>query len=163
MSNSCFDARVSQIANPLLDLDFLDREALGGLAAAIRDWNGAVLMISHSEEFVGALCPETWMVENGRLTQKGKRAVQDDAFDDSASTGTGAFDSDASGSAMGENGSGSVVDDKLQKHVDRMKAKRKKLTNAQRKEREVRRRMRHLEWLSSGKGLEDKPEDTDSD
>jgi len=36
--------------------NFLDREALGGLAVAIRDWGGAVLIISHNEEFVGALC-----------------------------------------------------------------------------------------------------------
>jgi ATPase subunit of ABC transporter with duplicated ATPase domains len=36
--------------------NFLDREALGGLAVAIRDWAGAVVIISHNEEFVGALC-----------------------------------------------------------------------------------------------------------
>jgi ATPase subunit of ABC transporter with duplicated ATPase domains len=34
----------------------LDRDALGGLAVAIRDWAGAVVIISHNEEFVGALC-----------------------------------------------------------------------------------------------------------
>jgi len=36
--------------------NFLDRDALGGLAVAIRDWAGAVVIISHNEEFVGALC-----------------------------------------------------------------------------------------------------------
>ena len=56
--------------------NFLDREALGGLAVAIRDWAGAVVrlhpharrarqavliaplqvIISHNEEFVSALC-----------------------------------------------------------------------------------------------------------
>lgn len=36
--------------------NFLDRDALGGLATAIRDWAGAVVIISHNEEFVGALC-----------------------------------------------------------------------------------------------------------
>ena len=54
--------------------NFLDREALGGLAVAIRDWAGAVVrlhfpfsstvirydrnevIISHNEEFVNALC-----------------------------------------------------------------------------------------------------------
>jgi len=34
----------------------LDRDALGGLATAIRHWAGAVVIISHNEEFVGALC-----------------------------------------------------------------------------------------------------------
>jgi elongation factor 3 len=36
--------------------NFLDREALGGLAVAIRDWAGAVVIISHNEEFITALC-----------------------------------------------------------------------------------------------------------
>jgi elongation factor 3 len=36
--------------------NFLDREALGGLAVAIRDWAGAVVIISHNSEFVSALC-----------------------------------------------------------------------------------------------------------
>jgi ATPase components of ABC transporters with duplicated ATPase domains len=50
--------------NPhLLVLDeptnFLDRDSLGGLAVAIRDYKGGVVMISHNEEFVGALCPGT--------------------------------------------------------------------------------------------------------
>ena len=35
--------------------NYLDREALGGLAVAIREWGGAVIMISHNTEFVSAL------------------------------------------------------------------------------------------------------------
>ncbi|KAI7638526.1 ABC transporter domain-containing protein, partial [Hortaea werneckii] len=59
--------------NPhLLVLDeptnFLDRDSLGGLAVAIREYKGGVVMISHNEEFVGALCPEQWHVNDGRLT-----------------------------------------------------------------------------------------------
>lgn len=37
--------------------NFLDRSALGGLAVAIKNWDGAFVCISHNEEFVGALCP----------------------------------------------------------------------------------------------------------
>jgi ATPase subunit of ABC transporter with duplicated ATPase domains len=47
--------------------NYLDRDSLGGLAVAIRDWGGAVVMISHNAEFVGALCPEKWHVDAGRL------------------------------------------------------------------------------------------------
>lgn len=36
--------------------NFLDRDALGGLATAVRNWAGAVVIISHNEEFVGSLC-----------------------------------------------------------------------------------------------------------
>ena len=73
--------------NPhLLVLDeptnYLDRDSLGGLAMAIREWNGGVVMISHNNEFVGALCPEQWHVENGEVIQKGTVAVDAKRFED---------------------------------------------------------------------------------
>jgi elongation factor 3 len=52
--------------------NFLDRDALSGLANAIRDWPGAFVCISHNVEFVSALCPERWEVDNGVLTHRGK-------------------------------------------------------------------------------------------
>ncbi|KAI7899803.1 P-loop containing nucleoside triphosphate hydrolase protein [Cokeromyces recurvatus] len=58
--------------------NFLDREALGGLATAIKKWEGAVIMISHSEEFVSALCPESWTLVDGKLQKKGVSAVDDE-------------------------------------------------------------------------------------
>lgn len=57
---------------------------MGGLAVAIRDWAGAFLCISHNVEFVSALCPERWHVEGGRLTHKGKVAIIEDAFEETA-------------------------------------------------------------------------------
>ncbi|KAI8909090.1 P-loop containing nucleoside triphosphate hydrolase protein, partial [Gorgonomyces haynaldii] len=62
--------------------NYLDREALGGLAVAIRSWSGAVIMISHHTEFVQALCPELWHVDNGEITKKGESAVKEDNFED---------------------------------------------------------------------------------
>ena len=62
--------------------NFLDREALGGLAVAIKEWGGAVCIISHSTEFVTALCPEIWHVDKGELTHKGKVGLVEDAFED---------------------------------------------------------------------------------
>ena len=44
--------------------NFLDRDSLGGLAVAIRNWEGAVCMISHNREFVGALCNEEWQARS---------------------------------------------------------------------------------------------------
>ncbi|KAL0079012.1 P-loop containing nucleoside triphosphate hydrolase protein [Phycomyces blakesleeanus] len=64
--------------------NFLDREALGGLATAIKTWEGAVVMISHSKEFVSALCPETWKLEGGKLYKDGKSAVEDEKQVDDA-------------------------------------------------------------------------------
>jgi len=45
--------------------NYLDREALGAFAAAIKEYQGGVIMISHDREFMRALCTETWLVENG--------------------------------------------------------------------------------------------------
>ena len=49
----------------------MDRESLAALAAAIMEWEGGVLMISHSSEFTSKLCPETWTVANGVVTVTG--------------------------------------------------------------------------------------------
>jgi len=52
--------------------NYLDRDSLGALAAAIRTYNGGVIMISHNREFTGALCPETWLCDNGKLRREGE-------------------------------------------------------------------------------------------
>lgn len=51
--------------------NFLDRESLGALADAIRNFGGGVVMISHNREFTSALAKETWHMEGGRLTTEG--------------------------------------------------------------------------------------------
>jgi len=111
--------------------NYLDRESLGGLAVAIRNWGGSVIMISHNTEFLGALCPETWTVNAGKLTINGKTAVQEGNFEDNEKPIV-------------------VVNKKKKKSRNDIKAQ------------EVRRRLRHLEWLASDKGTPHPP-DTDSD
>lgn len=152
--------------NPhLLVLDeptnFLDRDSMGGLAAAIRDYKGGVVMISHNEEFVGALCPEQWHVADGRVIQKGNAAVNLGAFDESkpaSSVASSAVPSTAASSAAP-----SAVNSEAEGGDMKFKAKKKKkMTRAQMKEREVRRRLRHIEWLNSPKGTPHPP-DTDDE
>jgi elongation factor 3 len=46
----------------------LDRDSLGALAGAIKEFQGGVLLISHNNEFTSALCPETWQVDDGVVT-----------------------------------------------------------------------------------------------
>ncbi|KAI8920627.1 P-loop containing nucleoside triphosphate hydrolase protein [Entophlyctis helioformis] len=53
--------------------NYLDRDSLGALAGAIRDYGGGVLIISHNAEFTDAICPEKWLVDNGRLTITGAK------------------------------------------------------------------------------------------
>jgi len=51
--------------------NYLDRESLGGLAHAIETFEGGVIIISHNNEFVSTLCPETWLMDAGHLETKG--------------------------------------------------------------------------------------------
>jgi elongation factor 3 len=148
--------------NPhLLVLDeptnFLDRDSLGGLAVAIRDYKGGVVMISHNEEFVGALCPEQWHVADGRVTHKGHLAIDLNRFEDSrpGSSNVSSVVSSATASAV-NSGAEDNGDMKFKAK------KKKKMTRAQLKEREVRRRLRHIEWLNSPKGTPHPP-DTDDE
>lgn len=139
--------------------NFLDRDSIGGLAVAIREYKGGVVMISHNEEFVGALCPEQWHVDAGRLTAKGHLAINMDRFEDSR-PGSGA--TSASGSAVPSSaGTPAGSGDEGQELKFRAR-KKKKMTRADKKEQEVRRRLRHIEWLSSPKGTPHPP-DTDDE
>jgi len=45
--------------------NYLDRESLGALAGAIREYEGGVVMITHNSQFCSELCPETWVLEKG--------------------------------------------------------------------------------------------------
>ncbi|KIV94405.1 hypothetical protein PV10_02173 [Exophiala mesophila] len=148
--------------NPhLLVLDeptnFLDRDSLGGLAVAIRDYKGGVVMISHNEEFVGALCPEQWHVADGRVTHKGLLAIDLNRFEDSRPGSSNVSSAVSSANASAVN-SGAEDNSEMKFRAK----KKKKLTRAQMKEREVRRRLRHIEWLNSPKGTPHPP-DTDDE
>jgi elongation factor 3 len=148
--------------NPhLLVLDeptnFLDRDSLGGLAVAIREYKGGVVMISHNEEFVGALCPEQWHVADGKVLHKGHLAVDLNRFEDSR-PGSSNVSSVVSSANVSATNSG-VEDNSEMKFKAK---KKKKLTRAQMKDREVRRRLRHIEWLNSPKGTPHPP-DTDDE
>lgn len=141
--------------------NFLDREALGGLAVAIKEWSGAVVIISHNHEFVSSLCPEIWNVDNGRMVQQGKAAIIDDPLEKKGSgantpmrsrlqTPIASAAATPAGSGAEEAGPVPVLKPK----------KKKKLTRNQQKERDERRRLRLLEWLRDGGP---KPEDTDDE
>ncbi|CCA67138.1 probable mrna export factor elf1 [Serendipita indica DSM 11827] len=154
--------------------NFLDREALGGLAVAIRDWAGAVVIISHNEEFVGALCPEIWNIDAGRLTHKGKVAIVDDAFLDKPGKWNSGFNTPAAASrgqtpaasaqgtpaASGDEGSKPASGVATPASGTGIVKKKKKLTRNQLKAQADRRKARQLHWLTFGGP---KPEDTDSD
>merc|ERR1712118_319551 len=49
-----------------------DRDGLGALTLAIRDFEGGVIIISHNKEFCGAVAEEKWIMQGGRLRQEGE-------------------------------------------------------------------------------------------
>ncbi|CAN9159330.1 unnamed protein product [Alternaria alternata] len=152
--------------NPhLLVLDeptnFLDRDSLGGLAVAIRDYKGGVIMISHNEEFVGALCPEQWHVADGRVTHKGHLAVNMDRFEDSR-PGSSNVSSNVSSAAPSTTGTPVMSDAEGNKDDMKFRSrKKKKMTKKELKDREVRRRLRYIDWLNSPKGTPQPPNTDD--
>ncbi|KAK1758046.1 [NU+] prion formation protein 1 [Echria macrotheca] len=161
--------------NPhLLVLDeptnFLDRDSLGGLAVAIRDFKGGVVMISHNEEFVGALSTEQWHVNDGRVTHRGVATLALDRFEDSrspASAVTSGLNTPAISSAMTSAVNSAVnsgaEDNGVTNESMKFRAKKKKkMTKKELKERDARRRLREIEWLNSPKGTP-KPLDTDDE
>ncbi|KAI0823669.1 P-loop containing nucleoside triphosphate hydrolase protein [Trametes gibbosa] len=141
--------------------NFLDREALGGLAVAIKEWAGAVVIISHNEEFVTSLCPEIWHVDAGRMTHKGKAAIVEDPLAVKSPKGSGANTPAKARTPLASAAAtpaGSGTEDKANGSLPAKK--KKKLTRNQMKAQEERRRIRKLNWLAFGGP---KPEDTDSD
>ncbi|KAF9222559.1 hypothetical protein BS17DRAFT_755562 [Gyrodon lividus] len=144
--------------------NFLDREALGGLAIAIKNWAGAVVIISHNHEFVSALCPEMWQIEAGRMTHKGKAAVIEDSLGDAKSPkGSGVntpIRSRVTSPVVSNNGTPVVSGAEDGATGNAVVKKKKKFTRNQMKAQEERRRLRKLHWLTHGGP---KPEDTDSD
>ncbi|ODV63625.1 New1p [Ascoidea rubescens DSM 1968] len=133
--------------NPhLLVLDeptnYLDRDSLGGLAVAIRDWSGGVVMISHNNEFVGALCPEQWIVENGTLVNKSIEIIDENRFED------GGHGNLANRVIQAKK---TIENDDSPANI-KVKKKKKKLTRNEKKAREEFRRLKYIEWLSSPKG-----------
>lgn len=67
--------------NPhLLFLDeptnYLDRDSLGALAHAIQTYGGGVIIITHHHEFSGALCKETWTVQDGKFIISGQSSSE---------------------------------------------------------------------------------------
>merc|ERR1712023_561642 len=75
--------------------NYLDREGLGALVLAIKEYKGGVLIISHNKEFCDGVATEKWIMNKGKLRiegeskdtsaegeeQKGGNAQQEDLTD----------------------------------------------------------------------------------
>ena len=61
--------------------NYLDRDALGALVAAIDAYKGGVVVISHNREFANAICQEKWIMEAGRLRREGESVATNDTIE----------------------------------------------------------------------------------
>merc|ERR1712100_169565 len=72
--------------------NYLDREGLGALVLAIKDYKGGVLIISHNKEFCDGVATEKWIMKGGYLRIEGESVeteedkqegnkVQEDVYD----------------------------------------------------------------------------------
>merc|ERR1712025_974160 len=62
--------------------NYLDRDGLGALILAIKDYKGGVLIISHNKEFCDNVATEKWIMNKGKLRIEG--APQEEAGDEKA-------------------------------------------------------------------------------
>ena len=52
--------------------NYLDRDGLGALTLAIKEFKGGVVIISHNREFADAVSQEKWIMEKGYLRKEGE-------------------------------------------------------------------------------------------
>ena len=55
--------------------NYLDRDSLGALSKALKEFEGGVIIITHSAEFTKNLTEEVWAVKDGRMTPSGHNWV----------------------------------------------------------------------------------------
>merc|ERR1712226_1730958 len=59
--------------------NYLDREGLGALVLAIKDYKGGVLIISHNKEFCDGVATEKWIMQGGYLRIEGQSVEAEEA------------------------------------------------------------------------------------
>merc|ERR1719310_1939953 len=57
--------------------NYLDREGLGALVLACKDYKGGVLIISHNKEFCDGVAQEKWIMKGGHLRIEGESKAND--------------------------------------------------------------------------------------
>merc|ERR1711876_161749 len=63
--------------------NYLDRDGLGALVLAIKDYKGGVLIISHNKEFCDGVATEKWIMQGGHLRIEGESKVDAEEEKDS--------------------------------------------------------------------------------
>merc|ERR1711988_1723897 len=102
--------------------NYLDREGLGALVLAIKDYKGGVLIISHNKEFCDGVATEKWIMKGGYLRIEGESKAEEE-------------EKEASGNKQQEDvfdGAGNKIDVKAQAALSE-KDKKKKIKDLEKK------------------------------
>merc|ERR1711988_915224 len=102
--------------------NYLDREGLGALVLAIKDYKGGVLIISHNKEFCDGVATEKWIMKGGYLRIEGESKAEEE-------------EAQASGNKQQEDvfdGAGNKIDVKAQAALSE-KDKKKKIKDLEKK------------------------------
>merc|ERR1711937_705202 len=95
--------------------NYLDRDGLGALVLAIKDYKGGVLIISHNKEFCDGVATEKWIMKGGHLRIEGESKVDEE-------------EAQTSGNKEQEDvydGAGNKIDVKAQQELKAKDAKKK--------------------------------------
>lgn len=57
--------------------NYLDRDSLGALAGAIKEFGGGIVLISHNRDFVEEVCRTLWFMKDGVLVVEGEEEIDE--------------------------------------------------------------------------------------
>merc|ERR1719321_1052315 len=72
--------------------NYLDREGLGALVLACKDYKGGVLIISHNKEFCDNVATEKWIMKGGHLRIEGESKADDAEEEDKSKAKEDVYD-----------------------------------------------------------------------
>merc|ERR1712190_340393 len=106
--------------------NYLDREGLGALVSAIKDYKGGVLIISHNKEFCDGVATEKWIMKGGHLRIEGESVGNDE--EDKGGNKTQEDVYDGAGNKISVNKQATMTDKDKEKAIKELK-KKKTLTD----------------------------------
>merc|ERR1711879_257527 len=92
--------------------NYLDRDGLGALVLAIKDFRGGVLIISHNKEFCDGVATEKWIMKGGYLRIEGESKANEDEEQNAVKANDDVYD-----------GAGNKIDVKLNQKLSAKDAK----------------------------------------
>jgi len=104
--------------------NYLDREGLGALVLAIKDYKGGVLIISHNKEFCDGVAQEKWIMNKGYLRIEGESKA-DDADEEASGNKVQEDILDASGNKIEQNAVDNSSDKEKKKKLKELEKKLK--------------------------------------